>query len=956
MTFQISETTLSPEVGNLLESFLGSKIAREGVLPNRKKFDFFLFLNDYKVIIELKIGGFEKLPYAISQAESYKEKVGADGVIAIVYPDEARRVVTRPEEVRDIASDLQATVMVLTPFLKDYYPHISLVELATRLKAAIAEPKLAPSVDLVVDTLRNAVQGISLEIRRSIGIDHPIIKQTVGSLALFDILVEDVEDTKVKASKEATKDIVVDLAAYILVNQILLRHILAKSLNLSRGIEPVSSPAELNSYFKDVTDIDYKAVYCIDIASNIPAVATNEVNVCILAIRAIQPENLSHDLLGRIFHEFLPQETRKQLGTFYTRPQAAELLAGLSINRGNESVLDPSCGSGTLLVAAYRRKRYLDKARSHKKMIEEEITGVDIMPFSAHLAALNLTMQSPREVTNKTRIGVGNSLNLAAGSSVGNLSQWLQTFGGGVTDVDENSPYRKGDAFELEPVDISIMNPPFTRKERLTSEMKGVRFGSIGNQNFWAYFILLADSLLKNNGTIAAVLPRDIFRGDNSKNVRGFLWSKGRYSLCYVVKSTKDTAFSESARFRDFLVVTKRNSGQEPCAFVYLKKRIKDLSIEDAANIAVGIRAIKKGNDFEDESVRVIWKDQKEIADNWKDLGHLIVFNTASGQRLVQLYNEVITKAGSKLTTLSDFKPTISVLRGLEPSSENLLNLIFIVRPLDKRRTGHSGLIINSEGKETITGTIKKSSITFEVPKSAVKKGLKTAAYVPRIDVRNITDLAIVKSFQGISDLQHYLNVKKVDFKSLSLKAKDRFSHLVVSRRINITAPGTKVIAFYSEQELLPGKAFWSLPTDVATSRALSIWLNSTFSLIELLLSQTETEGSFTEITKESLMGFHVPDFRQIDVKWLEKAFETIAQEEVTSLIEQFTNPQRTRETIDKAVLKIIGFSDEESSTMLRDLYAAMSTELQSWLELMRRSERKASKNDLQMQMPLEED
>jgi hypothetical protein len=86
-----------------LESFLGFKIAKEGVLPDRKRFDFFLLINGYKLIIELKIGSIEKLPYAISQAEDYKESVGADEVIVIIYPNEARIGVTQPKDFRDVA-------------------------------------------------------------------------------------------------------------------------------------------------------------------------------------------------------------------------------------------------------------------------------------------------------------------------------------------------------------------------------------------------------------------------------------------------------------------------------------------------------------------------------------------------------------------------------------------------------------------------------------------------------------------------------------------------------------------------------------------------------------------------------------------------------------------------------------------------------------------------------------
>ncbi|GAH41818.1 unnamed protein product, partial [marine sediment metagenome] len=129
------------------------------------------------------------------------------------------------------------------------------------------------------------------------------------------------------------------------------------------------------------------------------------------------------------------------------------------------------------------------KGRSHKKLVEEDITGVDIMPFAAHLAALNLTMQSPLEPTDKTRIGTGNSLNLTPGDEVGNVAGWLRAFGGDVIGVDVNQPLTKGEVFKLQPVDVVIMNPPFTRKENLTPGMKSVQWSFLGDQNYWAYFI-----------------------------------------------------------------------------------------------------------------------------------------------------------------------------------------------------------------------------------------------------------------------------------------------------------------------------------------------------------------------------------------------------------------------------------------------------------------------------------
>lgn len=951
MAFEVAERTLSPEVANLLERLLGSQIAKEGILPDRTQFDFFLILNGYKIIVELKIGGLQKLPLAIAQAEEYKDKINASGIIVIIYPEEARKIVTKPEDVREIAEGLHPSVMVLCPFLKNFYSKISLAELAQVLKDSLAKPTMAPSVALVVETLRQTVMGISLEIKRSAGIDSPIIKETVGSLVLFEILAEEDKKDDKQVDEDVTA-VVSDLAAYILVNQLLLHRILTKILNLEEKLEHISVPIELNHYFKKIQDIDYKAVYCINIADNIPVSATNEINTAITAIRAIQPENLQHDLLGRIFHEFLPFETRKQLGTFYTRPQAAEILAGLAIDRADEKVLDPACGSGTLLVAAYRKKMLAGgKARSHRKMVEEEITGVDIMPFAAHLAALNLTMQSPAEPTNRTRIGIGNALNLVKGSEISGLAKWIQTFGGDVTTTDMEKPLTKGESFELEPVNVVIMNPPFTRKERLTAQMKGIWTSVIGEQNYWAYFVMLADLLLRKNGKIAAVLPRDFFRGEYSRAVREYLFKDGKYGLKYVVKTTKDTAFSENARFRDFLIVLQKGNTQSKCAFVYLKKKLTEASVRESSGIPITIRLAEEGKGFEDDSIFITWKDQSEISSNWQDLGHLIAFNTHAGEKLTQSYQDMVTRGSDKIVRLGDSKTPISVLRGLEPSVEDMLNLIFVVRPIVTDRIGRSKLVLVSEEADKIKSTVKDTGMAFDILKAYTRKGLKTAAYVPKLDVGDISDIAIVKNFDELQGIQRRLGIKEVDFKSLVRKANDRFSHLLVSRRFNFAAPGTKALAFFSQEKLLAGKAFWIFSTDIHASKILALWLNSTPSIIESLLHQTETEGSFIELTKEKLLEFHIPNLQYGHSDILLEAFEKVRHAEFPPLFEQFENPPEARKIIDRAVLKFIGYTDKEIDALLAELYTAMALELKSWRDLMHKSSSKKSQPSLQMHL-----
>jgi len=939
MAFRVAEPTLGPEIANLLESFLGCKIAREGLLPGRKQFNFFLFLDHSRIVAELEIGGLQKLPVAIAQADEYRQQVNADGIIAIVYPEEARKEVTKPEDVKDIALALRPTVMVLCPFLKHFYSQISLAELAKNLKDSLKKPSLAPSVDLVVETLRQSVQGIALEIKRSVGIDSPVIKETVGSLALFQILSQESQEEggEKRLGEETVKGIVADLASYILVNQLLLHYILSQHLRLKK-LESISSPLELNGHFKEIRDIDYRAIYCVDVASNMPLSATPEINTAIRAMRAMQPENLKADLLGRIFHEFLPKDTRKQLGAFYTRPQAAEILAGLSIDRSDDKVLDPACGSGTLLVAAYHKKSRIGKVRPHHKIVEEELTGVDIMPFAAHLAALNLTMQSPLEVTNRTRIGIGNSLHLALGEEVGTMTQWLRVFGGDVTGIDVDQPSAKGDVFKLEPAHVVIMNPPFTRKERLTSEMKGVRFSSLGEQNYWAYFLALATSVLRKNGRIAAVLPRDFFRGEYSRAVRGYLFQDRAYGIRYIVKSTKEWAFSERAAFRDFLVVLQRDySGK--CAVVYLKKKLNDISLREATGIAITIGVVNEGETFEDDTILVSWQEQEEIWQNWHDLGHLVAFNTNGGEKLVQFYRDFLSTAKANLVRLGDANdPQVPIIRGFEHGGENLQSLLYIVRPIAPKRLVRSTLVLMSDEAGRVVATMKGRKGNIEIPPRCFRRGLRTSAYVPQLDVERCNDYVIIKPFAGLDEILEMFGVKPLDFVTISRKAQKRFTHLVLNRRFDLTAPGTKGLAFFSDEKILPVGLHWSVLLDSQASQAMCLWFNSTFYLIELLLLYTETRGSYMLISEEQLKKLHIPRLGKCDITSLLEAFNKIRYDEFPPLAEQFDDPPLARRLIDRAVLRFIGYEDREIDTLLPEIYRCMAKEMKSFVELMRRS------------------
>jgi len=98
--------------------------------------------------------------------------------------------------------------------------------------------------------------------------------------------------------------------------------------------------------------------------------------------------------------------------------------------------MDLAVGSGTLLVAAYRRKRellkqekgFVDLEKMHRKFLEEDLTGIDIMPFAAHLAVVHLSLQGLLAgfESEKIRIAVWGSTELKPGDTIPAISKELK--------------------------------------------------------------------------------------------------------------------------------------------------------------------------------------------------------------------------------------------------------------------------------------------------------------------------------------------------------------------------------------------------------------------------------------------------------------------------------------------------------------------------------------------------
>lgn len=344
-----------------------------------------------------------------------------------------------------------------------------------------------------------------------------------------------------------------------------------------------------------------------------------------------------HDIAGRIFHRLL--ESRKFLATNYTTIPAAILLAALAFdeshplwegrNLGNVQslqnlrVVDPACGSGTLLMAALQEIVKQVRRESTqgtlagtaiKTILENSLYGFDVVPGAIHLAASTLAMAETGQLiadmqlwrmqhgvyAGQPRLG---SLDMLSTSPTRGNAGRLPFLEAGA-DAALISGHGERDAYAADfpaDCDLVIANPPYTRaggpghekntkwnpifgslpdtaeqelmKKALNRTLRNTPAGVYAGLG--SAFLVLADENIRHGGRLAFVLPATAITGSSWEPIRKLLLDK--YQIDWVVSSHDPnhrprrggipgrifSSFSESTEISEILLVATK---QQPAS------------------------------------------------------------------------------------------------------------------------------------------------------------------------------------------------------------------------------------------------------------------------------------------------------------------------------------------------------------------------------------------------------
>lgn len=212
----------------------------------------------------------------------------------------------------------------------------------------------------------------------------------------------------------------------------------------------------------------------------------------------LDPTTVSHDLLGAGYEYLLKNfadESGKKAGEFFTPREVVNLLVGILEPQPGESVYDPACGSGGMLVATINQLR--DAGMDHRTL---RLYGQEINLTTSSIARMNLFLHEIEDFEIKR----GDTL---------------------------RAPAFKDTSGSVRRFDAVIANPPFSLAnwgaDRWASDPRAICGVPPAKNGDFAFIQHMVSSMKPGTGRVGVVMPHGaLFRGGAEARIRQCLVEK----------------------------------------------------------------------------------------------------------------------------------------------------------------------------------------------------------------------------------------------------------------------------------------------------------------------------------------------------------------------------------------------------------------------------------------------
>lgn len=450
------------------------------------------------------------------------------------------------------------------------------------------------------------------------------VKRAAAYLMQDDEAIELLRETLELAPDADAREVAI-VAALLLCNACLTHKRLksdAEGMAMLIGLEKVmraNDPIEsLIAPWDEILERDFEPIFrpALAVLQVLPRRA--EAQHAILSVAecahdlADEVGNLGYDHAGPLYHRILG--SAESDGAFYTKHISALMLAGLALSPElidwsdvgavkRLRVLDPACGTGTLLMAALKVMK--DRALAagsvdddalgtiHQELVQDSIRGLDINHQATQLAAANLTLGAPSVDFKAMQIYTMQHGPQADGQvRLGSLELLVDAVRGEQPDLFANiknaplahdEPESSKPTPDVQDVDVVLMNPPFTNNEKRGQRYAATTVGQmreregrikrrvadldssaghvIDSTSVETFFAPLAEALVNTtNGVLGQIMPTTSCIGAAASEKRKFLADRFHIDTVVTTHDPKVINFSENTSIHESLLLCRRRN------------------------------------------------------------------------------------------------------------------------------------------------------------------------------------------------------------------------------------------------------------------------------------------------------------------------------------------------------------------------------------------------------------
>jgi len=439
--------------------------------------------------------------------------------------------------------------------------------------------------------------------------------------------------------KEHTLKIISSQASYLLVNKILFYKILEtgySDLPKLRIASPSHLAEQLQRHFDAVLRIDYRAVFERGIFDEIPLPndVAETLGKFIRELESYDFSKIKSDVIGRIYERLIPISERKALGQYYTPPQIVDLIVRLTLKDPDAKILDPACGSGSFLVKAYhwllglKGKERATSQKEHQQILDQ-LVGVEINQFPAHLSVINLEMQNIGFRSDQINVLVSDFFD-------------VKNFGFNHAHKLANLEKKDTKAATYRLFDAAVANPPYIRQEQIKQKQKilqlmnyyGVKLDK--TSDIYTYFFVHATNFLRHGGRLGFITSNKWLEVKYGESLQKFFLDNHR--ILMVIEF--DAGAFEEALVNTCVVVLEK----EKDAAKRDTNMVKFVRVKRPATTSGLVEAIEKpSKSVEDKTLRITLVPQGDLRKMTK---------WSIWLRAPPIYHKIVNKP--KMTTLGN--------------------------------------------------------------------------------------------------------------------------------------------------------------------------------------------------------------------------------------------------------------------------------------------------------------